>query len=411
MQSGLRTLFAARGFWRLWFIGGIANAVRWIELLTAALFTYEVTRSASAVAAVTAARTLPLLLFGAFAGAVAEALNRKHILVVYLAVSAIMAALVGVLAALGTADPWLIGLCSFVSGTVWASEMPTRRRMVGEIAGPALVQRAIAFDTLTSAATRMVGPVLGGIAYATIGLAWTFLLAALALAFCFLLALGHKYQQEMKPLRLDGIPSEILSGLRQVKHFPGIRAVLLTTIVVNALGLPFTAMVAPIGRGEFGVSPFWVGVLAAAEPLGALVGGLLLAGVRLRMRDVALLRGGSLFFFAALIVVGFAPSYAVVFAALAAAGLGIAAFAVAQSAAILTDAPAELRSRLLGIVTVCIGTGPLGAMAIGLLAELLGPLRAILAGAAVGLCLIAVAALSARRPPKRNSSMVNEDLS
>jgi hypothetical protein len=75
----------------------------------------------------------------------------------------------------------------------------------------------------------------------------------------------------------------------------------------------------------------------------------------------------------------------------------------------LSEAPAELRSRLMGIVTVCIGTGPLGAMAIGLLADWLGPLHAILAGAVLGLCLIAGAAVSAHERRRQNANMVNRD--
>lgn len=401
MQPGLRILLRARGFWRLWAIGGIANAMRFLELLAAALYTFELTRSAAAAAAVTAARTLPALFFGAFAGAVAESLDRKRILIATLAVNAAMAATVGALAALGAASPWLVGLCSFVSGAASASEMPTRRRMIGEIAGPALVPRAIALDTLTSAATRMIGPILGGVAYGTIGLAAAFFVAALAQAACLALALGHAYRQETKPLRLVHMPREIVAGLRESRRYPAIRAVLVTTIVVNALGLPFTGLVTPIGQGVFGVSAFWVGVLAAAEPIGALVGGIVLAIAPLPPRTGALLRGGAFFFLAALVVVGLAPSYAAVFAALLAAGFGIAAFGIAQSAAILTEAPAELRSRLLGIVAVCIGSGPLGTLAVGLLAEWAGPLRAILASALLGVVALAAATvLETRRPPR-----------
>src|SRR5436305_9086721 len=80
--------FASPGYVRLWFAGGVGNAMRWLELLVAGVFTYDVTHSTFLVALVTVARSLPMLLTGAIAGVLGEALNRKRILVVQLLVMA-----------------------------------------------------------------------------------------------------------------------------------------------------------------------------------------------------------------------------------------------------------------------------------------------------------------------------------
>src|SRR5947209_11180092 len=79
-------LLATPGYLRLWFAGGIGNAMRWLELLVAGVFTYDVTHSTFLVALVTVARSLPMLLAGALAGVIGEALNRKRILVMQLLV-------------------------------------------------------------------------------------------------------------------------------------------------------------------------------------------------------------------------------------------------------------------------------------------------------------------------------------
>ena len=78
--TGIRTLLSAPSFLRLWSIGSCVNTMRWFDLLAAALFTLDMTGSGFAVAVVSAARTMPMLLFGAFAGVVTEALNRKYVL-------------------------------------------------------------------------------------------------------------------------------------------------------------------------------------------------------------------------------------------------------------------------------------------------------------------------------------------
>lgn len=78
--GGPRALLADRDYLRLWLVGGFANAVRWLELLAAGVFAYDQTGSGLVVAAMTAARMLPMLLIGALAGAVADTLNRRTLL-------------------------------------------------------------------------------------------------------------------------------------------------------------------------------------------------------------------------------------------------------------------------------------------------------------------------------------------
>src|SRR3954447_5645656 len=156
----MRSLFASETFLRLWAIGGCVNAMRWFEVLAAALFTLDMTGSGLAVAVVSAARTLPMLFLGAFAGVMAEAVNRKRVLVVGQLVTAVASAAVAILAVLGAAQPWHAALAAPIAGIVWSTEMSTRRRMVGECVPPALVARALALDTLTNSITRMIGPIV-----------------------------------------------------------------------------------------------------------------------------------------------------------------------------------------------------------------------------------------------------------
>src|SRR5438552_10854361 len=89
LRGAPRLLLGTPNYLRLWLAGGLGNATRWLELLVAGIFTYDLTGSAFLVAAVTVARTLPMLFLGAIAGVVAEALNRKRLLIGGLAVMAV----------------------------------------------------------------------------------------------------------------------------------------------------------------------------------------------------------------------------------------------------------------------------------------------------------------------------------
>jgi MFS family permease len=388
MNGPIGELLKTPDFLRLWLVGAFANAMRWLELLASGLFAYEVTGSALAATTPVAARQLPQLLFGAFAGAVSEAINRKTIVMLALIVPAIVSTLLASLATTGHLALWHVALGNLVSGTMWATEMSTRRRMVGEVAGPQRIVPAIALDSATNAATRMIGPLLGGIAFEWLGMSGAYTFTALvqfagALAFA-----GLVHPQLVRRLDLARIPAEIAEGVAFARTRPVILLVYGITVVTNFFAFAYSGLVAPLGISAFQVSPMLVGLLAAAEPIGALIGGALIEGGMVRMDRRLTFAGGAALFMAALIVMSLSPSYWLAFAVLVIGGFGTAGFGNMQTTLMLTEAPPDMRSRLMGMVTVGIGTGPLGVLTAG---------AAVLAMATAWLLCTAVLALWLRR--------------
>ena len=393
----VRELLALPDFLRLWLVGAFANAMRWLELLASGLFAYEVTHSALAVTAVVAARQLPQLVLGAFAGAISEAVNRKVIVMVALVGPAVISTVLATLATTGTLELWHVAVGNLLSGTMWTTEMSTRRRMVGEVAGPHRIVQAIALDSVTSAATRMIGPLLGGFAFQWLGMKGAYTVTALVqFAGAFALA-GLTHTQVTRRLALARIPAEILEGLAYARTKPVILLVFGITVVTNAFAFAYQGLVAPLGVSAFHVSPGLVGLLAAGEPLGALLGGVLIAAGVIRMNRQLTFAGGSSLFMVALMVMAVSPSYWLAFAVLVIGGFGTAGFGNMQSTLMLTEAPAEMRSRLMGMVTVGIGTGPLGVLAAGLLSDEVGPRHAVLIMAGLGLAATLALVISLRR--------------
>jgi MFS family permease len=379
MNGPIGELLKTPDFLRLWLVGAFANAMRWLELLASGLFAYEVTGSALAATAVVASRQLPQLLFGAFAGAISEAVNRKTIVMLALIVPAVVSTVLATLATMDQLGLWHVALGNLVSGTMWATEMSTRRRMVGEVA------------------TRMVGPLLGGIAFEWLGMkgAYTFTaLVQFAGAFAFA---GLVHPQIVRRLDLVRIPAEIAEGLAFAWTKPTILLVWGITVVTNAFAFAYSGLVAPLGISAFHVSPALVGLLAAAEPIGALAGGALIAAGVVRMDRRLTFAGGAALFMVALIVMALSPSYWLAFAVLVLGGFGTAGFGNMQTTLMLTEAPPDMRSRLMGMVTVGIGTGPLGVLAAGVIATEFGPRTAVLVMATTGLLLTAALTIWLRR--------------
>ena len=391
--SGLRALLSSREFLRLWSIGGCVNTMRWFETLAAALFTLDMTGSGLAVAVVSAARSMPMFLLGAFSGVVTEALNRKQVLLVGQIVTALASAAVALLAWLGLAQPWHVAVAAIVAGIVWSTEMATRRRMVGESVDGPLVSRALALDTMSNSFTRLLGPIFAGAIYQRMGLAGCFTASACVYALAAFLAIGLRYRQITRRLVLSNVPRELAEGLRYVRHDVVIGGVLLVTIVMNLMGFPYAALVAPIGRQVFQVSPTLVGVLAAAESCGAFLGGAWLTSREPRIKGRILMVGGSLIFLACVVAMPLAPYFWLACLLLASGGFGSAAFANMQTSLIVLHTPAAIRSRLMGLLTVCIGAGPLGILLMGVIASFLGPMAAIDIVASTGFVLVVACGL------------------
>ncbi|HUN39647.1 MAG TPA: MFS transporter [Acetobacteraceae bacterium] len=396
-RAALRALLASRSFLRLWAIGGCVNAMRWFEVLAAALFTLDATGSDFAVAVVSAARTMPMLLFGAFAGVVAESVDRKRVVVIGQCLAAASSACVALLAVLGLARPSHVALAALVSGTVWSTEMSTRRRMVGESVPPALVPRALALDTMTNSGTRIIGPMLAGALYELAGLAGAFAVSASIYLIAALLAAGLQHRQTIRRLVLSKVPRDLAEGIVFARSHAVVSGVLLVTIAMNLLAFPYAALIAPIGQLSFGVSPALVGVMAASESIGAFLGGLWLAGGDPPGSGRLLMVGGSLLYVCCVALMPLAPLFALACGLLIVGGFGSAAFANMQTSLIIIHAPPHVRSRLMGLLTVCIGCGPVGILLVGMLAALLGPLHAVDAVELVGLAAVIAAGLVWRR--------------
>lgn len=388
-SDGVLGLLRLPDYRRLWLLGAIANIMRWLELLASGLYVLDLTGSAGVVALMAAARSLPLLLLGPIAGAVAEAVDRRRLLQLGLAATLANAVAMALLAWASVLNPWHIGIGAFVSGLLWSTELSTRRRMLAESAGVAAMPRAIALDAMTNATTRMLGPVFGGLAYQTLGLAGAFTVSACGAVAAILLAARVRAPQRVLPFRIGTVTRGLAEGIAVAIAHPAVLGVLGITVSMNMLAFSYLALIAPIGRELFDASPLAIGLLAAAEPAGALIGGLMLARFGDRVDGARAFLFGSLGFLVALAAMPATPLLGLAILLLVVGGVGIAAFGTFQTTLVLTSVPTEARSRMLGLVTMAIGTGPIGMLLSGALAERFGAGLAVSALAVSGFVIVA----------------------
>ena len=380
---------SAPDFWRLWFVGLVVFTVRWLETVAVGVVVYQRTGSAFLVAMMTMLRLLPMGLFGVFLGALAERFDRRRTLIGVVMLMGATSTALALLAWTGTLEVWHLALASFVNGCGWATDNPVRRVMMGEVVGREHMGTAMSLDVGANNASRMVGPSIGGFLLAGIGIEGAFSLSVLM----YLGAIAAAVMVRSRIPRSAGssaVLARISEGLAIVRGDKRLIGTLIVTIIYNVFAWPFTSMIPVIGRDRLLLGPEGVGILASLDGIGAFFGALLLA-VWLTPRWYARAYvGGVVVYMIMLIVFAVVTVPAVAGAALLLTGLGGAGFSTMQATLVYLAAPPEMRSRILGVLSVCIGTGPIGFVWIGWLADAIGAHNATAVTGVMGLLALAV---------------------
>ena len=193
-----RLLLSGRDdFWRLWFVGLVVFVVRWLETIAVGIVVYQRTGSAFLVAMMTMLRLLPMGLFGALLGALAERIERRTALIAVIILMGSTSFTLAVLAHTGRLAVWHLALASFLNGVGWATDNPV---MIGEVVGTDQMSTAMSIDVGSNNASRMVGPTIGGLLLVTIGIDGAFTLSVLLYTAALLTALRVRYRNTSLPV-------------------------------------------------------------------------------------------------------------------------------------------------------------------------------------------------------------------
>lgn len=372
----------------------MASVVRWLEMLAIGVYVFDITGSPLQVALMTVMRMAPLALVGMLSGVIAEILDRRKLLLTGFALMALQSGALAWWSLSHTLPIWVLAIASFTNGLFWTTDFSARRTLIAEVAGAKRIGIAMSLDSITSNGTRMLGPALGGLLLQFVGLSGTFFVGILF----YLTGVAMLYrlrQQESFPSDSSqhSVFASLYEGLRYIRTNRALSGTLLVTIVFNLWGFPMTSMVPVIGKDILGLNPFPIGLLMSAEGAGATLGGLLITawaqpamykrlyfyGVFLYL-DMILLFSHTLW-----------PSLAGVW--LLILGLGGAAFGAMQAALVFLYTKPEYRGRVMGVLAMCIGTGPIGFVHLGWLASHLGAPQALTVMAAEGILALLVVAI------------------
>jgi len=375
---------------RLFFAGQTVSVVgTWLQKAAQAWLVLELTGSGSLLGVTAALQQLPTLLIGLWSGLLADRLDKRRILLITQSAAIVPAATLGLLTLTGAVQLWMILLLALVVGVIEALDKPARHTFVAELVGPADLTNAVTLNNTVFNIGKVAGPALAGVLIAGAGIPFTFFLNAVS----FLATVGG-----LLLMRTDLIhrtppaprqPGQIRDGLRYVRRTPALLGPLVLMAIAGTLAYEWQVTLPLLAHDTFDADPRVFGLMFSAMGMGAVIGGLALAGLLRANANVLVTTG--LVFSAFLLLVALSPVLVLTVVLLFALGAASIAFrAVASTYIQLTAAP-EMRGRVVALLLIAFtGTTPLGGPLIGWIGDLAGPHTALAVGA-VGTALAAVA--------------------
>jgi MFS family permease len=391
LLSSLRAVFAAlrhRNF-RLFLTGQfISLCGTWMQTIAQGWLVLQLTDSAFLVGLVTALGSLPVLLFSLYGGVIADRVNKRRFILVLQSLMLLEALTLGVLTALGLITvEWVMALAVFF-GFLTAFEVPARQAFVAEIVERKDLMNAIALGSSAFNLARVIGPALAGLLIATLGLSACFFANA-ASYLAVIVSLARIKVEDVGPPATIPLWTALQEGFAYVFGNRWPRALVIIVATFSIFGFSFMPLMPVFARDALGLDASGYGAMVAAIGVGALAAAFFMAAFGGRVRQSRLVLGSSILFGAVLLVASLAPNFWVAVILFTICGGIMALNGIAANTMLQTEAPDELRGRVMGFYSfMVLGLAPFGSLQAGWLAEHFGVRWAFALG---GLVCLAVA--------------------
>ncbi len=371
----------------------------WMQTVAEMWLIVQLTGSGVGVGVTAGLQFLPLLLFGAYGGLLADRVGKRGLLSITQLLMAVPALALFGLTATGSVQAWMVFALVFVRGCVLAIDNPARQAFVVELVGPDRVVNAVALNSVVVHSSRILGPAAAGAVIALLGVGPCFGLNALT----FLAMIAALRLMDPAALHAPALAArargQLRSAVAYVRRTPELAVPLAMMALVGTVSFNFQVLLPLLAHDTWHGSATTYAALTAAMGAGSICGALA-AGARGRVSP-RLLVVSALAFGGAELLVALAPTLDLQLLALIPLGAASVTFAAGVNSILQISVEPTMRGRVMSLYSVVfLGSTPIGAPLVGWLAQAAGPRAGLLAGALAAL-IAAGAALIAFTPPEQ----------
>ena len=340
---------------RHFYFGTIGSALGYtMQATVAAWLMATITPSPLMVALVQTASTAPTLLFGLIGGALADIVDRRKIILVAQSVLLVATATLGTITLTGWINPPSLLLLTFMVGVGFTFYQPAQQANVNELVPPRDLHRAVALGAVAFNVARAAGPALAGAIAAWAGSGSAFLVSAV----CFTIMIHAARQLKPRARNLPGVPerllSGVLSGMRFVRHSPGMRALVFRNFSFAVCASAFWALLPVLARDQLHLGAGGFGLLSAGFGLGAVTGAISIPS-QLRRRPLhTVVLSAILLWILAILLIAATDSTVLAVLGTYAAGMAWVCVFASLTAGTQSTAPAWVRARAVGTSIVAV---------------------------------------------------------
>ena len=347
-------------------------------------------KNATAVGVVMALQFGPQLLLLPLTDFAADHLDRRKLLMATQAAMGTLALGLGLLTVTGLVQLWQVYGFAFLLGCVAAFDAPARQTFVSDLVVEADLSNAVALNSTSWNAARMIGPAVAGVLIAIVGSGWVFLINAASFV-AVLCSLGFlrvgELQLKTRAVRTRG---SFVEGFRYVWKRPDLKAVLLMLFLIGTFGLNFPIFISTMTVNVFHSGASQYGLLTSIMAIGSVIGALLSA--RREKPRIGLLFGGAAVFGFGFGLAAVMPNYWLFGLALVIIGVSTQTFNTTVVSTVQLSTDPAMRGRVMAILlAIALGGTPIGAPIVGRIADTFGPRWALGVAAAAGFAAAIVA--------------------
>lgn len=370
--------------YRLFFSGQLISLVgTWLQIVALGWLVLELTNSAFWVGTISALSLLPVLIFGIFGGVIVDRYNKKMLLYITQTLSMILALILGFLTVFNLINLWEIGILAFLLGTVTALDHPARQTFVVEMVGKEDLASAIALNSTTFNASRVIGPGVAGILIKLIGTGGTFILNGLSFIAVIIALYFIKVSKE-SPKAHPHPMAAIKEGLRYSFTHPVIKMLLIFSAVTSIFGWSYSTILPVIVQNIYHKDAAALGYLYSATGAGALLSAFIVSAYSKKINPLVFILGGNTAFAVSLVLFSLTKSFLLALPILFVSGAGLIMQFSMINTTIQHMVSDNIRGRVLSIYTLMLfGMAPFGSFQIGIVADRFGSPFAIQLGALI----------------------------